>query len=77
MLLSRKQEVKTTGPDYDGMDCEQAATDFLKRISHYQGSYEPLCEEHDKDLSYIKIYDQGEKFLVNKGKGMGRGRRDS
>ena len=38
----------------------------MKRISHYQGTYEPLSEEHDKNLSFIKIFDQGDKFLVNK-----------
>lgn len=61
--------MKVCGPDYQGMNGEQAAEDFMKRIAHYQGSYEPLCEEHDKELSFIKIYDQGEKFLVNRGKG--------
>jgi len=61
--------VKVTGPDYDGVDTEVAAQDFVKRISHYQSSYEPLCEEHDRNLSFIKIYDQGEKFLVNKIRG--------
>jgi len=38
----------------------------MKRISHYQGTYEPLSEDHDKNLSFIKIFDQGDKFLVNK-----------
>ncbi|KAF6024627.1 PFKFB2 [Bugula neritina] len=63
------KDVKVTGPDYDGVDTEVAAQDFVKRISHYQSSYEPLCEEHDRNLSFIKIYDQGEKFLVNKIRG--------
>lgn len=58
--------MKIIGPDYEGMDRDAAAKDFLKRIAHYQGSYEPLCEEHDRELSFIKIYDQGEKFLVNR-----------
>ena len=51
------------------MSSDEAANDFLKRIAHYQGTYEPLCEEHDKQLSFIKVYDQGEKFLVNKVQG--------
>jgi len=61
--------VKVTGPDYDGVDTAIAADDFLKRIAHYQGTYEPLCEEHDKHLSFIKIFEQGEKFLVNQVRG--------
>ncbi|XP_067934345.1 6-phosphofructo-2-kinase/fructose-2,6-bisphosphatase-like isoform X2 [Watersipora subatra] len=66
MIIENIKAVKVSGPDYDGMSSDQAAEDFLKRIAHYQGTYEPLCEEYDKDLSFIKVYDQGEKFLVNK-----------
>ena len=58
--------MKISGPDYDGIEVDKAAEDFMKRISHYQGTYEPLSEEHDKNLSFIKIFDQGDKFLVNK-----------
>ena len=38
----------------------------MKRIKHYEDMYEPLDEENDKELSFIKIFNQGEKFLVNR-----------
>ena len=55
-----------TGPDYKGMDEDVALEDFKKRITHYEQCYEPIDEEHDKEFSYIRIYNQGEKFLVNR-----------
>lgn len=62
-------EVKITSPDYQHIDKEKAVVDFLERIKHYEVAYEPLDEEHDKDLSFIKIFNQGEKFLVNRVQG--------
>jgi len=38
----------------------------LKRIKHYEAMYEPLDENTDKQLSFIKIFNQGEKYLVNR-----------
>ena len=60
------QEVKVCSPDYDGMDQNEAIEDFLERIKHYQQAYEPMDHVHDKDLSFIQIFNQGERFLVNK-----------
>ena len=51
------------------MSKDTAVEDFKMRIHHYEMSYEPLDEERDKDLSFIRIYNQGEKFLVNKVQG--------
>jgi broad specificity phosphatase PhoE/predicted kinase len=59
-------EVKVTSPDYQGKDREQAVEDFKKRIEHYQKAYEPIDDAIDKGISFIKIYNQGEKFLVNR-----------
>ncbi|XP_021359815.1 6-phosphofructo-2-kinase/fructose-2,6-bisphosphatase-like isoform X2 [Mizuhopecten yessoensis] len=59
-------EVKVCSPDYNGMDQTEAIADFLQRIKHYSETYEPLCHEHDKDLSFIQIFNQGERFQVNK-----------
>ena len=64
------QEVKVTSPDYKDNDKDDALVDFKKRIAHYQDAYEPLDETYDKDLSFIKIYNQGMKFLVNKVQGI-------
>ena len=38
----------------------------MKRIEHYRLHYESLDYTHDKDLSFIQIFNQGERFLVNK-----------
>lgn len=37
------------------MTQEQAKEDFLKRIENYKLQYEPLDEEEDDDLSFIKV----------------------
>jgi hypothetical protein len=49
--------VKLSSPDYRGkMTEEEAKQDFLKRIENYKIQYEPLNEELDDELSYIKVY---------------------
>lgn len=53
-------------PDYEGVDKTAAVSDFLKRIEHYRVHYEPLEHGLDKDLSYIQIFNQGERFMVHK-----------
>ncbi|CAH1784417.1 unnamed protein product [Owenia fusiformis] len=60
------REVKVTSPDYKDMNKDEAITDFLQRIDHYQENYVPLDEKCDKNYSFIKIFNQGERFLVNK-----------
>nr|KAF6335621.1 6-phosphofructo-2-kinase/fructose-2,6-biphosphatase 4 [Pipistrellus kuhlii] len=59
-------QVKLGSPDYVGRDGEEAAEDFLQRIACYESSYEPLDEELDRDLSYIKIMDVGQSYVVNR-----------
>lgn len=58
--------MKVCSPDYLGMDKNEAVEDFLKRIEHYRTHYEAMDCSHDKDLSFIQIFNQGERFLVNK-----------
>lgn len=62
-------EVKISSPDYAYMNKDSVLTDFLKRIEHYQERYEPLDEHEEKDLSFMKIYNTGEKVLVHKHEG--------
>ncbi|XP_064633197.1 6-phosphofructo-2-kinase/fructose-2,6-bisphosphatase-like isoform X4 [Lineus longissimus] len=62
-------EVKVTSPDYEGVNKDSAVQDFMKRIKHYEESYEPIDEKKDKNLTFIKIYNQGDKYLVNKVQG--------
>ncbi|XP_041782121.1 6-phosphofructo-2-kinase/fructose-2,6-bisphosphatase isoform X3 [Anopheles merus] len=62
-------EVKVSSPDYRNMNMDEALSDFRLRIEHYQERYEPLSEELEKDLSYMKIYNTGEKVVVHKHEG--------
>lgn len=61
-------EVKADGPDYKnkGLDQEYIVQDFMKRIEHYEQAYEQLDVKADKKYSFIKIFDVGQRFLVNK-----------
>ncbi|XP_062712245.1 6-phosphofructo-2-kinase/fructose-2,6-bisphosphatase isoform X4 [Aedes albopictus] len=62
-------EVKVSSPDYRNMNMEEALNDFRLRIEHYQERYEPLVEEIETNLSYMKIYNTGEKVVVHKHEG--------
>ncbi|XP_018616260.1 6-phosphofructo-2-kinase/fructose-2,6-bisphosphatase 1 isoform X1 [Scleropages formosus] len=59
-------EVKLSSPDYQDCDKEEALVDFLKRIECYKMSYVPLDDEMDRNLSYIKIFNVGFRYLVNR-----------
>lgn len=69
IIAENIREVKVTSPDYVGIDKDVAVTDFKERIKHYESSYEPLDAEFDKERSFIIIYNQGDRFLVNKVQG--------
>lgn len=62
-------EVKVSSPDYTNMNTDAVLRDFLLRIEHYQEKYELLDEIKEKDLSYMKIYNTGEKVVVHKHEG--------
>ncbi|KAG8224584.1 hypothetical protein J437_LFUL010045 [Ladona fulva] len=51
------------------MNMEAALKDFLLRIEHYKEKYEPLDEQQESDLSFMKIYNTGEKVVVHKHEG--------
>ncbi|XP_051768708.1 6-phosphofructo-2-kinase/fructose-2,6-bisphosphatase 4a isoform X5 [Ctenopharyngodon idella] len=59
-------QVKLGSPDYTHCNTEEAVADFMKRIKCYENSYQPLDEELDRDLSFIKIIDVGRRYLVNR-----------
>ncbi|XP_065558084.1 6-phosphofructo-2-kinase/fructose-2,6-bisphosphatase-like isoform X2 [Artemia franciscana] len=69
IVESNIKEVKVNSPDYMGIDQEKALEDFLKRIQHYQERYETLDEKREKYLSYMKIFNTGEKITVHKHEG--------
>uniref|UniRef100_A0A914WX09 6-phosphofructo-2-kinase domain-containing protein n=1 Tax=Plectus sambesii TaxID=2011161 RepID=A0A914WX09_9BILA len=59
-------DVKINSPDYKGrMEAEQAKEDFMKRIENYKIQYEPLDEDDDYDLSFIKVINAGRSFFVH------------
>lgn len=58
-----------SSPDYKGVELDEAVFDFKKRIESMKCEYETMDESRDRDLSFIKIYNQGEKFLVNRVQG--------
>jgi 6-phosphofructo-2-kinase/fructose-2,6-biphosphatase 1 len=53
-------------PDYQTTERDKAIEDFKQRITVYETQYETIDERLDKHLSFIKIYNQGEKYLVNR-----------
>ncbi|XP_022901218.1 6-phosphofructo-2-kinase/fructose-2,6-bisphosphatase 1 isoform X2 [Onthophagus taurus] len=63
------KEVKVGSPDYAAMTSDAALADFLLRIQHYQDRYQPLMEEKESDVSFMKIYNTGEKVVVHKHEG--------
>ncbi|XP_041459508.1 6-phosphofructo-2-kinase/fructose-2,6-bisphosphatase-like isoform X3 [Lytechinus variegatus] len=65
-IQSNIREVKLNSPDYYDINKEKAIKDFLQRIEHYKETYQSLSDDHDRNLSYIKIINVGDRFLVNK-----------
>ncbi|XP_065742332.1 6-phosphofructo-2-kinase/fructose-2,6-bisphosphatase 4 isoform X4 [Phocoena phocoena] len=59
-------QVKLGSPDYVNHDSDEATEDFMRRIECYENSYESLDEDLDRDLSYIKIMDVGQSYIVNR-----------
>lgn len=66
IINSNITEVKINSPDYKGiMSQEEAKEDFMKRIENYRMQYEPLDEDYDEELSYIKVINAGKSFYVH------------
>jgi phage gp45-like len=59
--------VKLKSPDYKDIPQEEAVSDFLSRIHLYEQRYETIDDKtHEKNYSFIKIFNCGERFLVHK-----------
>ncbi|KAI9560174.1 hypothetical protein GHT06_014185 [Daphnia sinensis] len=69
IIESNIRQVKITSPDYANMDKEAAVEDFLQRIDHYHDQYQTLDEVEEDCLSFMKIFNTGEKVLVHKHEG--------
>jgi len=48
------------------MDPEQALDDFRQRLKGYEKVYEPLNEELDDGIPFIKLIDVGKRVLANR-----------
>uniref|UniRef100_A0A914D0L7 6-phosphofructo-2-kinase domain-containing protein n=1 Tax=Acrobeloides nanus TaxID=290746 RepID=A0A914D0L7_9BILA len=66
IIESNITEVKISSPDYKGkMSEDQAKQDFLMRIEKYKAQYEPMEEDKDDELSFIKVINAGRSFFVH------------
>ncbi|XP_035568081.1 6-phosphofructo-2-kinase/fructose-2,6-bisphosphatase 1 isoform X4 [Canis lupus baileyi] len=66
IIAENIRQVKLGSPDYIDCDREKVLEDFLKRIECYEVNYQPLDDELDSHLSYIKIFDVGTRYMVNR-----------
>ena len=59
-------KVQSRDPDYVNMNRDQARSDFLRRIRHYEDVYEPLdADGTERHYSYCKIIDVGSTATMN------------
>ena len=54
-----------TNPDYVGFTPDQVVEDFKKRIQHYADAYETIDEAKEPNLSFLKIFNAGQKVRFN------------
>jgi 6-phosphofructo-2-kinase/fructose-2,6-biphosphatase 2 len=66
IIMKNIVDVKTTSPDYEGLDPDVAASDFINRIEKYKQVYEPLTLEEDGDLTFVKLINVSEQVIINK-----------
>lgn len=66
VISSNIKEVKVSSPDYKNVDSETAVSDFVERIRLYEMQYEAIDDKLDKHYSFIKIFNVGERFIVNR-----------
>ncbi|CAL4108178.1 unnamed protein product, partial [Meganyctiphanes norvegica] len=62
-------DVKVNSPDYKDMNDEKAFEDFMLRISHYESIYQTIDENLEDHLSFMKIFNAGQKVLIHKSEG--------
>ncbi|KAH8177447.1 6-phosphofructo-2-kinase domain-containing protein [Sarocladium implicatum] len=62
ILRENARNVKISSPDFAGMDPEEAASLYLRRIENKIPMFETMTE---KELNYIKMINAGAKFFYN------------
>jgi broad specificity phosphatase PhoE len=66
-ILKENYRLKLGNDDYQGMDPEKARTDFLERVRQYEEAYEAVeDEEHGEHISYIKMFNVGQKIVMHR-----------
>ncbi|KAK4186492.1 6-phosphofructo-2-kinase-domain-containing protein [Podospora australis] len=67
LIMANIRDVKTTSPDYQGQDPEQAALDFRNRIRNYEKVYKTINADGDEEhLTYLKIMNVGKQVIINR-----------
>ncbi|KAI0871598.1 6-phosphofructo-2-kinase [Hypoxylon argillaceum] len=67
LIMANIRDVKTTSPDYQGQDPEEAALDFRNRIKHYEKVYKTIDEDGDEShYTYLKMMDVGSQVIINR-----------
>lgn len=66
LILQNIVDVKTTSPDYAHRDNEFATRDFLRRIKHYELTYETMDVLNDADLTFIKLVNVNQQIILNR-----------
>ncbi|PAA77053.1 hypothetical protein BOX15_Mlig025895g4 [Macrostomum lignano] len=63
-------DVKVSNSNFrDCTDKEAAAQEFRERIRKHEAEYQPLDATVDGQLSFVKIINQGERFIINRLRG--------
>ncbi|KAI9791831.1 MAG: Fructose-2,6-bisphosphatase [Peltula sp. TS41687] len=65
LIMGNILEVKTSSPDYKGLDPEVAAQDFRNRIRNYEKVYQTI-DEDEKHLTYVKLINVGSQIIINR-----------
>lgn len=74
IIENNVRHIKIKGEDYKHLDPETAFQDFINRIEQYKKVYEPLSDEHDQGVSYIKMIDFKRKVILNRISGFIQGK---
>lgn len=69
IIAANIKEVKVHSPDYRNMNKETALLDFIQRIEHYKLTYQSLDELQEKNYSFMKVFNAGEKVVVHRHEG--------
>ncbi|SCV01756.1 LAMI_0G13520g1_1 [Lachancea mirantina] len=66
VVLRNIADVKNSSPDYEGVDSEAATSDFLERINKYKEVYQPLQDDIDKDLTFVRLINVAQQVVINR-----------